>query len=92
MIYGMCFLNKLSSKGEKMANIGDIHMMRSVADKLKGKSDEELVEEIKKIKAVMGGDEEKIRKQLEAIKPFRQLLDEEQQKKFDTVIKALLED
>lgn len=75
-----------------MANMGDIQMIKSAAEKLKGKSDEELIEEIKKLKSVMGGDDNKIKKQIESIKPFRQMLDEEQQSRFDIVIKALLED
>ena len=75
-----------------MANMGDIQMIKSAAEKLKGKSDDELIEEIKKLKSVMGGDDNKIKKQIESIKPFRQMLDEEQQSRFDIVIKALLED
>lgn len=75
-----------------MANMGDIQMIKSAAEKLKGKSDQELIEEIKKLKSVMGGDDDKIKKQIETIKPFRQMLDEEQKSRFDIVIKALLEE
>lgn len=75
-----------------MENMGDIKMIKSAAEKLKGKSDQELIEEIKKLKSVMGGDDDKIKKQIETIKPFRQMLDEEQKSRFDIVIKALLEE
>lgn len=75
-----------------MANTGSIQMIKNAAEKLKGKSDEELTEEIRRMKSVLGGDDEKIKKQIEAIKPFRQMLDEEQRSRFDLVIKALLED
>ncbi|MDO4482470.1 MAG: hypothetical protein Q4C14_07070 [Bacillota bacterium] len=75
-----------------MAGIGDIQMLKSAAEKLKGKNDEELTAEIKKLRSAMGGDEEKIKKQIESIKPFRQMLDEEQRSRFDLIIRALLED
>ena len=75
-----------------MANIGDIQMLKSAADKLKGKSDEELIEEIKKLRTVMGGDNEKIKKQIESLKPLRGMLDEEQKSKFDMITKVLLEE
>ena len=75
-----------------MANIGDIQMLKNTADKLKGKSDEELILEIKKLKSVMGNDDEKIRKQVNSLKPLREMLDAEQKDKFDMIVKALLEE
>ncbi|MBR6700482.1 MAG: hypothetical protein IKL72_02005 [Firmicutes bacterium] len=75
-----------------MANIGEIQMLKSAADKLKGKSDEELIEEIKKLRTVMGDDKEKIRKQIESLKPLRGMLDEQQKNKFDMITKVLMEE
>lgn len=75
-----------------MVNIGEIQMLKSAADKLKGKSDEELIEEIKKLRTVMGDDKEKIRKQIESLKPLRGMLDEQQKNKFDMITKVLMEE
>lgn len=75
-----------------MINFGDIQMLKNTAGKLKGKNDDELTDEIKKLKAVMGGDDEKIKKQIESVKPLREMLDEEQKNKFDLIIKVLLEE
>ncbi len=74
-----------------MANLGEIQVMKHMAEKLKNKSDEELIEEIKKLKSVMASDDEKLKKQIETVRPFRAMLDEEQKHRFDVIIKALSE-
>jgi len=92
--YNIVYENKSRGKrkGTEMAGIGEIQMLKSAADRLKGKSDEELIEEIKKLRNVMGDDKEKIRKQIESLKPLRGMLDEQQKSKFDMITKVLLEE
>lgn len=75
-----------------MAGIGDIHMIKNAADRLKGKSDAEIVEEVRKLKMLMGEDTEKIKKQIASLKPLREMLDPEQKKKFDLITKILTEE
>ena len=75
-----------------MANLSDFQMLKGAAEKLKGKSDEELMKEVKKLRAVMGSDNEKIKKQIESLRPLREMLDDEQKRKFDMVTKTLMED
>lgn len=66
--------------------------IRQAAEKLSGKNDEELIKEVKKLKATLGDDMEKFKKQLNAVKAVRGMLNKEQRSKFDEMIKILEEE
>ena len=74
---------------------GDSEKERSIkeaAERLSGKSDDELIEEVKKLKATLGEDKEKFKKQLSTLKMVRGMLNQEQKQKFDEMMKILSED
>lgn len=75
-----------------MANIAEMQLLKKAAEKLKGKSDEELIQEIRKLKSVLSDDDQKLKQQLANLKPFREMLDEEQKHKFDLIMQALNEE
>lgn len=70
---------------------GDIDI-KEAAQKLGGKSDEELIQEVRKLKADLSKDKEKFQKQLNSLKMVRNMLNGEQQAKFDQMMKILTED
>ena len=66
--------------------------IRKAAEKLSGKNDDELIQEVRKLKSSLGKDKEKFQKQLNTLKMMRNMLNEEQKVKFDQMMKILTED
>ena len=66
--------------------------IKEAAQKLSGKSDEELIQEVRKLKVSLSEDKEKFQKQLNSLKMMRNMLNEEQKIKFDQIMKILTEE
>ena len=64
-------------------------ILEEAADRYKGKSEKEIMEEIKALKKNLFSDKEKFEKQLKAIKDIKVMLNEEQRNKLDKVIELL---
>lgn len=70
-------------------NESKMKMIEDAASQYKGKSEKEIMEEIKSLKKNLFSDKEKFEKQLKAIKDIRVMLNEEQKNKLDKVIDLL---
>lgn len=67
-------------------------MIEEAAVRYKGKSEKEIMDEIKALKKSLFSDKEKFEKQLRAIKDIRIMLNEEQRNKLDKVIDLLMQE
>lgn len=76
--------------GKKGEESSDGASLKDAAEKLSGKSDEELIEEVKKLKSSM--DQAQLQKQMQSLKMVRNLLNQEQQTKFDQIMAILTEE
>jgi hypothetical protein len=63
--------------------------MSDLADKYKGKSDQELISEIMKVKHTLKKDKAQYEKQLRAIKAMRSMMTGEQKARLDKLIRLL---
>ena len=76
-------LQRTVSKTDNMSNL---------ADKYKGKSDEELISEIMKVKKPMKKDKAQFEKQMKTIKTLRTMMNGEQKARLEKLIRLLESD
>ncbi|WP_129596124.1 hypothetical protein [Anaerophilus nitritogenes] len=87
------------SKVEKlMQNMGNIkptdeqmEMIEGLSEKYKNQNEEDMLEELKKLKSSMMKNTKKYKKQMEALNQLKDFLDEEQKKKLEKVMDFLNE-
>ncbi|MDF3002223.1 MAG: hypothetical protein K0Q48_2342 [Bacillota bacterium] len=63
--------------------------MSNLADKYKGKSDQELIDEILKVKKTMKKDKAQFEKQMKTVKALRAMMNGEQRERLDQLIHLL---
>ncbi|MDF2656379.1 MAG: hypothetical protein K0R19_2853 [Bacillota bacterium] len=63
--------------------------MSNLADKYKGKSDQELIDEILKVKKTMKKDKAQFEKQMKTVKALRAMMNGEQRERLDKLIRLL---
>lgn len=63
-----------------------------LADQIKGKSDQELINEILNLKKMMKNDKAQFDKQMKAIKAIRVMMNDEQKARLETIIRLLESD
>lgn len=74
------------------ASLEDSESTEELAERYVGKSDDELIREMLKLKKDMKADPLKFRAQLAAIKSMKAMLNTEQKEKLDRIIKMLEQD
>lgn len=70
-------------------NVSKADAMSDLADKYKGKSDQELINEILKVKNSMKKDKSQFEKQMKAIKALRSMMNGEQKARLEKLIRLL---
>lgn len=63
--------------------------LSSLTDNYKNKSEQEIVEELKKLKKTLNINDKKFNRQLEALDGIKELLDEKQRNKLESVLRIL---
>ncbi|MBR0597634.1 hypothetical protein [Sinanaerobacter chloroacetimidivorans] len=81
-----------SQVGLENSNANKAKRAADLADKYKGKSDQELLNEILKLKHSMKNDRAQFDKQMKAIKSLRLMMNDEQKARLDKVIRLLESD
>lgn len=66
-----------------------IQMLGDLSEKYKDKNEEEIIKEMKKIKEDMKKDPVKFKQQMKAIEQLKVMLDAEQRKKLEVILKHL---
>lgn len=74
---------------EKSNNVSKADRMSDLADKYKGKSDQELIDEILKVKRSLKKDKAQFEKQLKTIKAMRSMMTGEQKARLERLIRLL---
>jgi hypothetical protein len=81
-----------SQLGFESTNSSQTEKAADIAGKYKGKSDQELIDEILKLKHSMKKDRTQYEKQLRAIKSLKAMMNDEQKARLDKVIRLLESD
>lgn len=71
------------------AKVSKSDHMSDLADKYKGKSDQELIDEIMKVKQSLKKDKGQFEKQMKAIKAMRSMMNGEQKARLEKLIRLL---
>ncbi len=71
------------------SNVSKSDRMSDLADKYKGKSDQELISEIMKVKQSLKRDKAQYEKQMKAIKALRSMMTGEQKARLEKLIRLL---
>lgn len=69
--------------------IGNVDDMKRLAEKYKGKSDQEILSEITKIKDKIKKDKKTYEQQLAAVRALKPMMSSEQRKRLDLIISVL---
>ncbi|MDD3169625.1 MAG: hypothetical protein PHC91_09245 [Eubacteriales bacterium] len=75
--------------GRSEASVSKADRMSDIADKYKGKSDQELLSEIMKVKQSLKKDKTQYEKQMKAIKALRSMMTGEQKARLEKLIRLL---
>lgn len=85
----MDLAEQLGFGSAKSGNVSKADRMSDLAEKYKGKSDQELIDEIMKVKSSLKKDRGQFEKQMKAIKAMRAMMTGEQKARLEKLIRLL---
>lgn len=85
----MDLAEQLGLGSEKKNSVSKADRMSDIAEKYKGKSDQELIDEIMKVKRSLKKDRAQFEKQMKAIKAMRSMMTGEQKARLERLIRLL---